>query len=149
MVDDRLWAINIETMSMGKNSVKFSENYMALVDTGTTGIAGSVAYFTELLDGYWKETYDCDYWMSLPDVQMTFGGSDTIFNISAEDYIVKMHAGPYSRCQPALMPTPFPDDFKLIILGDTLMTKYYVHFDQANKQIGFAPQVNPRKSITM
>lgn len=78
---------------------------------------------------------DCDQIDSMPDVTFTIGG--TQFNLTAEQYILKITQGDQTQCISGFMGIDIPSG-PLWILGDVFMGVYHTVFDYGNTQVGFA-----------
>lgn len=138
------WQFKMSGISVG--STKFCQSGCeAIADTGTSLIAGPVSETasinkklgaTALSGGQYK--FDCAHLDNLPTVTFSIGGKD--FNLTKEDYVVKLDTASGKVCLSGFMGldlgvTP------MYILGDVFIGKYYTEFDFGNKKVGFAEAV--------
>ncbi|KAI3795724.1 hypothetical protein L1987_38381 [Smallanthus sonchifolius] len=80
---------------------------------------------------------DCAKLPSMPPISFTIGGKE--FELSPEEYILKIGEGTAARCISGFIPLDIPPPRgPLWILGDVFMRRYHTVFDYGNLQVGFA-----------
>lgn len=134
------WEIQVDAISSGSTS--FKEATTAIVDSGTSLIAGPTLLVSQLAESIGAKknimgqyTIDCNLVSSIPDIVFTINGKD--YPLSGSEVVIKSQ----SICLFAFigMDIPMPDP--KWILGDVFMRRYYTVFDYGAKQIGFAEVV--------
>ncbi|XP_061617345.1 nothepsin [Phyllopteryx taeniolatus] len=139
------WQIRMDSVSVqGVNSF-CPRGCQAIVDTGTSLIAGPTDHILILqqLIGATPTSIgeffiDCARLSSLPHVTFVLGGSE--FTLTADQYVRKEMLGDKELClsgfQAVDIVTP---QGPLWILGDVFLTEYYSIFDRGNDRVGLAP----------
>ncbi|EGR32788.1 hypothetical protein IMG5_070700, partial [Ichthyophthirius multifiliis] len=131
------WVIDVDRVALGNTTYQIQK---AIVDTGTSVMVGPKSVIEEMkkqLPNQGKQKVDCSTISEFPNLTFNIGGDDYI--LEPADYIIQITSGSQSQCVLGLqgldMPGPLAQAF---ILGDSFIHKYYTHFDQANKRVGFA-----------
>jgi len=133
--DKTYWEIIMDEVVVG--GVRMNNSTRAIVDSGTSLIAGPVAQiaaiaesvganYREQLGQYW---IDCDRTDS-PDIEFVLGGKT--YSLSFSEYIIENGA----ICIFALLGLDIQDG--LWILGDPFMRKFYIDHDAGGERVGFA-----------
>lgn len=131
------WATDLTAMTV--NGAEVTKVPMAIIDSGTSLIAGPSADVAKLADtiGATKlrsnqYTVDCSKISSLPDLDITLG--DKTYSLTGEEYTISASG----LCLFAVMGLDLPSGQELWILGDVFMKKYYTVFDYGQSRLGFA-----------
>jgi cathepsin D len=136
------WRINMESLAIG--STTFGSNVSAIVDTGTSLLAGptdavkriqQMIGATEIINGEYM--VDCSKVASLPNIVITLGGQQ--FVLTGKDYVLEIDQLFEKICLSGFIGLDVPPpNGPLWILGDIFIGKFYTVFDAGNKRVGFA-----------
>ena len=134
------WEIKLDAISAG--SASFKDETSAIVDSGTSLIAGPTLLVQQLAESIGAKknvmgqyTIDCSLIPSIPDIVFTINGKD--YPLSGKDCVIQSQ----NICLFAFMGIDIPMPDPKWILGDVFMRRYYTVFDYGQKQIGFAEVV--------
>ncbi|XVF26072.1 hypothetical protein REPUB_Repub13aG0268500 [Reevesia pubescens] len=84
-----------------------------------------------------ESVVDCGSLSSMPPVSFTIGGK--LFELSPEEYILKVGEGPQAQCISGFTALDVPPPRgPLWILGDVFMGRYHTVFDYGKQRVGFA-----------
>ncbi|KAJ1121243.1 hypothetical protein NDU88_009361 [Pleurodeles waltl] len=132
--DEGYWQINLDSITINGNVVACSGGCQAIVDTGTSLIAGPDTDIANIqkdigatLNADGEYAVNCKTMGSLPEIIFTINGVQ--YPLSEKAYIAQ------ASCTSNLQASS-PG---LWILGDVFIREYYVVFDRANNQLGLAP----------
>merc|ERR1719272_52868 len=139
LTSETYWEITMKGMSLGTKSI--TNNYKAVLDTGTSILAGpkaDVAAVAKLvgakpfLNG--EYTVPCKSVSTLPVLNVQIGART--YSIKPEDYIINDEN---EICLFGMTGIDIPPpNGPLWILGDVFIRQYYTVFDWGNKRLGFA-----------
>ncbi|XP_069495860.1 pepsin A-like [Ambystoma mexicanum] len=128
------WQITVESVTMNGNVVACNGGCQAIVDTGTSLLAGTssgIANIQSAIGAYQNSngevSVNCNSMGSLPDIVFTINGVQ--YPVPASAYINQNYCTTYLQSTPA----------GFWILGDVFMRGYYTVFDRAGNYVGLAP----------
>lgn len=135
------WLLDMADLVFNGTSYKPSSgNFLGIIDTGTSVIAGPTKLVDEMLKAFGpgkEKQVDCSLVSSLPVLTFKFGNDN--YNLKGEDYILKIDEGSKTVCIVGIIGLDLPPSFgTAFILGDTFIKTYYTHFDVGNSRVGFA-----------
>lgn len=157
VVGDNHWAIKMSKVSVSTdgNGDLCHEGCVAIVDTGTSLIAGPSEALDKLAQQLPDVLEDCSNLHSLPNLRFTLDGQD--FDMPPSTWVLKVESeesttqwfGPFKMksktgtkkvmCVPAFMEINMKSQFGPVwILGMPFLREYAVKFDRARKKIAFA-----------
>ncbi|XP_061662582.1 nothepsin [Syngnathoides biaculeatus] len=145
------WQIRVDGVSVQGMKSFCPSSCQAIVDTGTSLIAGPTDHILRLQQligatptGIGEFFIDCARLSSLPHVTFVLGGAD--FTLTADQYVRKEMLGDRELClsgfQAVDIVTP---QGPLWILGDVFLTEYYSIFDRGNDRVGLAAARHPER----
>ncbi|XP_040189950.1 pepsin A-like [Rana temporaria] len=133
----KYWQITIDSITMNGHSVACLEGCQAIVDTGTSVIAGHPDAISGIqraigakADPYGLYHVNCDTISHLPDMIISIDGKN--YPLPARAYINQF---------PGSCSSGFQSTSGLWILGDIFIREYFVAFDRGNNRVGFAPTI--------
>ncbi|KAM9079105.1 pepsin A-like [Megaptera novaeangliae] len=135
------WQITVDSITMGGKPIACSNGCQAIVDTGTSLLAGPTnaianiqSYIGASETSYGSMAISCSSINSLPDIVFTINGIQ--YPVPPTAYILQSQGSCSSGFQGMNIPTASGE---LWILGDIFIRQYYTVFDRANNQVGLAP----------
>ncbi|XP_069495858.1 pepsin A-like [Ambystoma mexicanum] len=127
------WQITLDSVSMNGNIIACNGGCQAIIDTGTSLIAGLEPGISNIQsaigasqNSYGEYVVNCNSISSLSDIIFTINGVQ--YPVPASAYINQ------NSCS-----SNFQDTSGVWILGDVFIREYYVVFDRASNYIGLAP----------
>lgn len=137
------WEVSLDAFSVGDFDLGIRGS--AAIDTGTSLIALPSAVSETINEQIGAKkgfrgiyTVDCAQIPNLPSITFTFGGHK--FPLEASDYILQTSGG----CISPFMGLDIPG-FKLWIVGDAFLRRYYTVYDLKHHRVGFAPSKQQRQ----
>lgn len=139
LTQETYWQINFDGVQVNGKNI-FSGTTPAIVDTGTSLIAGPQDQVQALMAAIGKVDSKCKGVEDLPDITFVIGGVNYV--LTSSDYVLKVSELGVTECVAGIMPIQLPPQLgKLWILGDVFISTYATVFDVANKQVGFAKAI--------
>ncbi|XP_027387166.1 pregnancy-associated glycoprotein 1-like [Bos indicus x Bos taurus] len=136
------WSVHMDHISMKRKIIACSDGCKALVDTGTSDIAGPRRLVNNIQKLIGATPRGSEYYIScsavntLPSIIFTINGIN--YPVPARAYILKDSRG---RCYTTFREHRFSSSTETWILGAVFLRLYFSVFDQGNDRIGLAPAV--------
>ncbi|XP_049745710.1 pepsin A-1-like [Elephas maximus indicus] len=132
------WQITLDSVSINGESVACSDTCQAIIDTGTSLLAGPTTAIANIqeylgLGDSSEEEVSCSTADSLPNIVFTINGVQ--YPVSPSSYIVEEDQSCVVGLEGMDLDTYSGE---LWILGDVFIRQYYTVFDRANNQVGLA-----------
>jgi len=137
------WQVKMDGMTVaGDSNMACVGGCQAILDTGTSLIVGPKAQIeainkaigAQIIPITGQAIIDCNKISELPVISFNLGGKQ--YDLTGEEYVLKVTQGPKSECLSGFAPLDTPDG--LIILGDVFLGKYYSIYDVGNSRAGLA-----------
>ncbi|KAL7666670.1 Peptidase A1 domain-containing protein [[Candida] zeylanoides] len=133
------WEVSFDGIGLGDEYAELTSTGAA-IDTGTSLIT-LPSTLAEIINSKigatksWSGQYqiECDARDNLPDLTLTFGGSN--FTLSPYDYTLEVSGSCISVFTPMDFPEPIGD---LAIIGDAFLRRYYSIYDLKKNAVGLA-----------
>ncbi|XP_058481081.1 nothepsin isoform X2 [Solea solea] len=148
------WQIKVDSVAVQGMSSFCPHGCQAIVDTGTSLIAGPTSDILNLQQligatptNIGEFLIDCVRLSSLPHVTFVLGGQE--YTLTAEQYVRKEMLGDKQLCFSGFQTVDiFSPEGPLWILGDVFLTEYYSVFDRGQNRVGFATARHPSVTVT-
>jgi hypothetical protein len=128
------WEVSLDGVSLDGKKIANSSNASAVLDTGTSLLAGPPEIVNALLDQL-NIANDCSNLNSLPDIGFNVSGH--LLSLSPREYVDQDASG--KECTLPLMTQDVkPGERSSWILGDPFLRKYYTVYDREKMQVGLA-----------
>lgn len=133
VVQKGYWSLDLDSIAQGDKKIDASK-YMAVIDSGTSLIAGPKEIVSPLIEGI-KVSTDCSGLDQLPD--MTFTIDQTDYVLTPNDYVLQVTQGSQTECLLGVQSLAAPEGFNYLILGDVFMRKYPSYFNLNDNTVSF------------
>merc|ERR1712060_31233 len=128
------WSLNLPGLKNGDTKIDVGD-FMGVIDSGTSLIAGPASIVDKLIDGITVEK-DCSGLDSLPD--LTFTLDETDYVLKPTDYVLEITQGKNTQCLLGIQSIPnTPEGFTYLIMGDVFMRPYPTKFDKDANEVTF------------
>ncbi|NXE92803.1 CATE protein, partial [Menura novaehollandiae] len=140
------WQIKLDNIQLGGTVTFCANGCQAIVDTGTSLIAGPNKEIKKLqnligavsVDG--EYAVDCSNLNTMPDLTFTINGLP--YTLSAQAYTLTQNGDGGAFCMSGFQGNNIPPPTgPLWILGDVFIRQFYSVFDRGNNLVGLAPAV--------
>ncbi|NXO21983.1 CATE protein, partial [Cisticola juncidis] len=140
------WQIQLDNIQLGGTVTFCSEGCQAIVDTGTSLIAGPTREIKKLqnligavsVDGVYA--VECSNLDVMPELTFTINGLP--YTLSAQAYTLVESSDGITFCTSGFQGNDVPPPTgPLWILGDVFIRQFYSVFDRGNNRVGLAPAV--------
>ncbi|XP_077401496.1 nothepsin [Vanacampus margaritifer] len=143
------WQVLMDSVSVQGVSSFCPRGCQAIVDTGTSLIAGPTNHILTLQQligatptNIGEFFIDCTRLSSLPHVTFVLGGNE--FTLTADQYVRKEMLGDKELCLSGFQAVDIVSpQGPLWILGDVFLTKFYSIYDRGNDRVGLALARHP------
>jgi len=142
LVQTNYWTVGLDSMILEGETTSFTTATRAIVDTGTSTLAGPSAEVKALAKklgaipvlNTGEYSIDCAKAQTAPAISVGIGGQK--FTLTAEQYIINSGGSCILGILGLDVPAPAGP---LWILGDVWLRVYFTVFDVGQKRLGFAP----------
>lgn len=126
VIEKKYYSLNLTSASQAGGIKVDTQGFKAVIDSGTSVIIGPERLMTPLIEGI-SVSVDCSGIDDLPSITFTF--DDLEYELSPQDYVLRVQAFGATECLNGLMAAKLPEGFNYFILGDVFMRRYYTFFD--------------------
>ncbi|NWR92923.1 CATE protein, partial [Furnarius figulus] len=140
------WQIQLDNIQVGGTVTFCTSGCQAIVDTGTSLIAGPTKDVKELQNYIGAVSVDGEYAVEcsnlnvMPDVTFTINGLP--YTLNAQAYTLMESGDGMTFCLSGFQGNDIPPPAgPLWILGDVFIRQFYSVFDRGNNRVGLAPAV--------
>lgn len=127
LVSETYWLVNMSDVVFNGTSFKTNSTLMAIIDTGTSVIAGPTKVVEDMLKSFGpgkEKKVDCNTIDQQPDLVFKFGGDEYV--LKGRDYILKVTSGAQSECIVGVIGLDLPPQLgESFILGDSFIKTFY------------------------
>jgi len=134
VVEEKYWALSLNSLQQGDNAKIDASKYKAVIDSGTSLLAGPKELVTPLIEGISVKS-DCSNLESLPALTITIDNTD--YQLEAKDYVLQITQGKSTECILGIQALNFPEGFDYFIFGDVFMRKYPSYFNANDNTVSF------------
>jgi hypothetical protein len=128
------WQVPIDAISLHGINLGNTSNSSAILDTGTSLLAGPPDVVNDILDKLNVAT-NCSNFASLPDIGFVVDGH--VLSLSPQDYVDR-DAGKNECTLPLMTQDVKPGEGPVWILGDPFLRKYYTIYNRDKMEVGIA-----------
>jgi len=147
LINETYWEIEMGVITVGGKAFACSGGCHAVVDTGTSLIAGPSSVMNALNSKLGAVVLNgegifssCDVISSLPDISISI--NSVTYNLTPQDYVLEISTLLETECISGFVGIDLPPQLgPLYILGDVFISTYYTVFDFGNTRVGFATAV--------
>lgn len=141
VAEEKFWALGLDYVQQGSQQLVNAEDYLAVLDTSVSVIAGPSEIINQLTSGI-SVAEDCSNIDQLPS--LSFGIDGVKYSVPASEYVIKNKK---NKCQLGVVPTDVLGGDKYVVLGDAFLRQYPAHFNQNDKTVQFQKKFAEEEEI--